>query len=135
MAGNLVNRGESRMLGLVVNKDTTTRDLVLKLYKNNVTPADADDETTYTVADFTGYSDVTLTGASWTVTEGNPTTATYTTQTFTSSAGSQNQTIYGYYLLTATEGRLIAAERFSDGPYTIVNNGDAVRVYSQITLD
>jgi hypothetical protein len=134
MAGLLVNLGESRMLGLIVNKDTTTRDLVLKLYKSNTTPADTDTAGTYTEATFTGYSNVTLTGASWTVTEANPSTATYGQQTFTSSTGSQNETVYGYFLTTATEGRLICAERFSDGPYTIVNNGDAIKVTPSISL-
>jgi hypothetical protein len=35
----------------------------------------------------------------------------------------------------ASSGRIALAERFSDGPYQIVNNGDNIRVTPQITFD
>jgi hypothetical protein len=134
MALLVPNNGEDIALQYLVNKDAP-EDLVLRLFKSDTTPAETDTAGTYTEADFTGYSNVTLTGASWTVTPGAPTSASYAQQTFTSSAGSQNQPVYGYYLTRATSLDLVYAERFSDGPYTIVNNGDAIKVTPTITCD
>lgn len=127
--------GESIALRYLVNKLATPEDLVLCLFKSNTTPAEADVIGTYTEADFTGYSNITLTGASWTVSGTAPTSIGYAQQTFTSSAGSQNQSVYGYYLKRASGGELVWAERFSDGPYVIVNNGDAIKITPTITAD
>ena len=137
MALLVPNQGEEIILSLLVNKTATytQQDLKLKLYSSNTTPGETDTEATYTEATFTGYSAVTLTGASWTITTGAPTSASYSQQTFTSSAGSQNQNIYGYYLVQTTSGKLVYAERFSDGPYNIANNGDAIKVTPTITCD
>jgi hypothetical protein len=134
MALLVPNQGEQIALEALLNK-TAPQDLDLCLFKNDVTPGETDTEATYTVADFTGYATIQLTAASWTVTPGAPTSAAYAQQTFTSSAGSQNQAIYGYYLKQRTSGKLVYAERFSDGPYTIVNNGDAIKVTPTITCD
>jgi hypothetical protein len=134
MALLVPNNGEGDAAGYFVNKQTP-QDLVLKAYQNNVTPAETDTSASYTVATFTGYGDITLTGASWTITEGAPTTVAYAQQTFTSSAGSQSQNIYGYYMVRATSGRIALAERFTDGPYSIVNNGDLFKVTPTITFD
>ena len=134
MALVLPNQGEVIALEALVAK-TAGQNLILKLYKNDITPGETDTETTYTVANFTGYSDQTLTASSWTTTPGAPSDVTYPQCTFTSTAGSQNQPIYGYYLVQVTSGKLVWAERFSDGPYTIVNSGDAIKVTPKITAD
>jgi hypothetical protein len=128
------NNGEGDSLSYFVNK-SAPQDLVLCLYSNNITPAETDTTATYTEAAFTGYAAITLTGASWTVTEGAPSQAAYAQQTFTSTAGSQSVSCYGYLLKRATSGRIALAERFTDGPYTIVNNGDQIKVTPQITQD
>lgn len=128
------NNGEGDALSYFVNK-STPENLVLRLFKSNTTPGETDTAGSYTEADFTGYAAITLTGASWTVTEGAPSNAAYAQQTFTSSAGSQSQNVYGYYLTRASSGRIAYAERFSDGPYTIVNNGDQIKVTPTVTLD
>lgn len=134
MAGVLVNQGETIALEALVNK-TAPQSLVLKLFKNNITPVEADTEAAYTEADFTGYASIALTPASWVTTAGAPSDVTYPQQTFLSSAGAQNQNVYGYYIIQTTSGKLIAAERFTDGPYNIVNNGDAIKVTPKITQD
>lgn len=126
--------GESIMLQNILNK-TAPENKILKLYQSNTTPAETDTHTTYTEATWTGYAAVTLTGATWTVSGTAPTEAAYPQQTFTSTAGSQNQANYGYYVTQFTAGTLMWAERFTDGPYTIVNNGDAIKVTPKITLD
>jgi hypothetical protein len=135
MALLVPNNGEGDALEYFVNK-SAPQNLVLKLFKSNTTPAETDTAATYTVADFTGYSDITLTGASWgSPSEGAPSSIAYAQQTFTSSAGSQNQNVYGYYCVRATSGRIALAERFSDGPYNIANNGDNIKVTPTITAD
>ena len=128
------NQGESIALKALLNH-TAPQNLVLKLFKSNTTPAETDTEATYTEADFTGYGAITLTGSSWTVTPGAPTSAAYAQQSFTSSAGSQNQSVYGYFTIQTTSTLLVYAERFSDGPYVIVNNGDVIKVTPTITCD
>ena len=134
MALVLSNQGEQLALEAFLNK-TAGQDLSLRLFQNNYTPVEASIETDFTVATFTGYSSVTLTGASWTVTPGAPTSASYAQQTFTSTAGAQNQSIYGYYLIQTTSGKYVWGERFTDGPYVIVNNGDQIKVTPVITAD
>lgn len=133
MALLMPNQGEVLTLEAIVNK-TAGQNLVLKLFKSNTTPGDSDTEATYTEADFTGYSSITLTGANWTVTGGAPSEAAYAQQTFTSSATQTTQNIYGYYLVQVTSGKLVWAERFSDGPYPITNNGDIIKVTPKIQL-
>ncbi len=114
---------------------SATGDVKLKLYSSNTTLSETTVVGDLTEATFTGYSAVTLTGASWTVTSADPASASYAQQTFTSSAGSQNQNIYGYYVTNSGGTILLWAETFSDGPYNIVNNGDLIKVTPVWTLD
>ena len=133
MAAVLMNKAEERALAFLIGKaGYTVRTLILKLYQNDVTPAEDDVVGDYTVATFTGYADAALASGDWTITGTTPTLATCAQKTFTSSAGSQNQTIYGYYVVTDTDNELVFAERFSDAPRTIVNNGDLSNLKPQV---
>jgi hypothetical protein len=135
MAGVLLNQGEEVFLKAAVNH-TAGQTLLLRLFKNDVTPAETDTEATYTQADFTGYpaGGISLTGSSWTYAAGAPGQVTYAEQTFTSSSDQSAQTIYGYYYVQTTSGKAIAAERFAS-PYVIQNNGDAIKITPKITQD
>ena len=128
----LPNQGEQITLEAMVGK-TAGQNLVLRLFKSNTTPDESTTEASVTEANFTGYSAITLTAASWSYTAGDPGTIAYAQQTFTSSAGSQSQAVYGYYLTQVTSGKLVWIERFTDGPYTIVNNGDTIKVTLNFT--
>ena len=130
MALVVCDGGELIALKALVNNAAQSTNLTLKLFKSNTTPGNTDTAGTYTEADFTGYSAATLTGASWVVT-GNP--VTYAKQTFTSSAGSQNQNVYGYFIVAGAA--LIYAERFTDGPYNIANDGDKIEVTPSLGAD
>lgn len=132
MALLVPNNGEGDMLSFIVNK-STPENLVLRLFTNNITPAEADTSATYTEASGSGYSAITLTGASWTVSEGAPSSASYAEQTFTFTGALGS--VYGYYLTRATSGRIAFAERFTSAPFTIAANGDQIKVTVQITLD
>jgi hypothetical protein len=133
MAIVLPDQGESMILEMAVGK-TAVQNLILRLYTSNTTPAETDTESTYTETTFTGYSAITLTAGNWSVTGTAPSSAGYAQQTFTSSAGSQNVNVYGYYFTQVTSGKLIWVERFTDGPYNIANNGDTIRVTPNFTM-
>jgi hypothetical protein len=127
MAIKVPNQGEADALEAFLNI-APAEDLVLKLYKNDKVPADGDTEADYTEADFNGYAPIPLNASGWTISEGNPTTAEQPTQSFVSAAGGQNQDVYGYYVEGADSGRLKWSERFTDGPYTIVNLDDEIKI-------
>lgn len=69
------------------------------------------------------------------MTEGAPSEGAYPEQTFTSSANQASQSNYGYFVVQQTSGIILWAERFTDGPYNIVNLNDAIKVTPKITLD
>lgn len=114
------------MLGLLINQGTQ-RNLVLRLFKNSVIPVN-----THILAGYEelpvslGYSSKLLTGSNWTVTEANPSEALYPAQVFTFTG--QVGPVYGYMLTRENTSVLVSAERFSDGPYNIVNNGDTITI-------
>lgn len=126
-----VGGGESVMLQLIVSKISTTEPLDLRLFTNNHTPGYADVVGTYTEASGNGYALIALTGASWSVSGSDPATIAYAQQTFTFTGNLGN--VYGYLLTRHTTGDLIIAEKFSDGPYNIVNNGDQIKITPSIT--
>lgn len=128
------NVGEVLALKAFLNH-TAGQNGVLRLFKSNTTPAETDTFATYTEADFTGYASVTLTGSSWTVTGGAPTSATYAQQSFTSSADQAAQNVYGYMVNQTTSTVLMWAERFSNGPYAIANNNDQIQITPAITAE
>lgn len=133
MALLVPNTGEVIALSYLVNK-STPENLVYRLFATNVTPAETDTAATYTEATGGGYAAITLTGSSWTVTGGAPSTAAYAQQTYTfTGALTTNATIYGYYVTRATTGDLVLAETFTS--FTPANNGDNIKLTPQITAD
>lgn len=114
---------------------STPEDLQIRLYSNNYTPVSGSTAGDFTQATFTGYSAVTIDEEDWDITSADPAVALLDAAVeFTSTAGSQNQDIYGYYIVGVTSGRLIWAERFTDGPYNIANLNDKISVTPRITL-
>lgn len=123
---------EQVMLEALLNK-TAPQDLILKLYSSDTTPAESDTESTYTETSGGGYSSANFTAASWTVTPGAPSSAAYpeVTFTFTGSAGN----VYGYFVVQSSSGKVMWAERFTNGPFNIQNNGDEIKITPQITME
>jgi hypothetical protein len=128
MALHICNQAKKFHLDLVLAIGYT-----LRLYKTDVTagltPAqiDALTEASFTEATFTGYSSKALTGGSWTTVAGDPGTATYAQQTFTSTANQTAQPIYGYYITRTSDGKLEWFEKFT-GPVSISLNGDTIQI-------
>lgn len=138
MALLVPNQAEARMIGMIVNATTAQNlNLVLKLYKNNLTPASTDVLADYTESTFTGYSAATLSSGSWVVTAATssaPATATQSSATTFACTATTSESVYGYFLLQSGATVMMWAERFSDGPYTIANNGDKVILTASVTL-
>jgi hypothetical protein len=128
------NSGEAHALEVLVNK-TTAENLVLRLYDIDITPTDADAVTLYTDDECTisGYSAITLTGATWAAaTSGDPSYITYPEQTFTFTYTGTDLPVYGYFVTLATSGTLIYAERFPGAPLNINTNGDTIKITPRI---
>lgn len=114
--------------------NTAGQDQTLKLFANNVTPAETDTAATYTEAAGGGYTNKALAGASWTFTSGTPSFAQYAQQTFTfTGALTTNPTIYGYFVVQTTSGTLLWAEAMAS--FTPANNGDQILLTPKITAD
>lgn len=113
----------------LVTKKATPEDLILRLFKNNVSPAVGSVLADFTEATFSGYSLVTLTPANWSETSATVVRSDYAPAVeFTSDAGSQNEDIYGYYIATVTSGILVAVERFTNAPFNVADLGDKITV-------
>lgn len=124
--------GSNVILEIIVNK-TAAQNLVAKLYKNNITPADTDTAGTYTEATFGGYAAITLTGVSW-GTASAESIAYGSQQTWTCNAVATDD-IYGYYIIQTTSGILMWAERDASAPFEVRNSGDAIKLTPTITAE
>jgi hypothetical protein len=113
--------------------NTAPQSLVLRLYSNNRSPAKSDVVGDYTEVSGNGYSAVTLNPENFVFSPGDPATAAYPQVTYTFSGAAGN--VYGYYVTRATAGDLILANRFSNAPINIANNGDEIRITLTLTLN
>lgn len=128
------NNGEIVALSYLTNKVTTTRDLIYKLFSNNITPAETDTAGTYTEVTGGGYASKTLAGASWTVTGGNPTTAAFAAQTWTFSGTiGGSGSVFGYFVIRATDVDIVLSETFAS--FTPATSGDNIVLTPQITAE
>lgn len=132
MAVVFTNAAETVALKAFLNQ-TAGETLVLRLYSDDQTPAKTDVAADYTEVSGNGYSAKTLTPGTFTFTDGDPSTAAYPQQTFSFSGAAGN--VYGYYVTQATSGALMFANRFSNAPINIANNGDEIRITLTITLN
>ena len=132
MALNFPDTGENLSLEMIVNK-TAPQNLVLKLFKNNITPSDTDTAATYTEATFTGYSAIPLTGASWNAASAG--TITYSAQQTFTCTGASADSIYGYYVVQSSSGILLYSERDASAPFAVSNSGDAVKLTPSISAN
>lgn len=132
MALNVPDVGENAILEIIVKK-TAAVDLVLELYKNNITPADGDTKATYTVSTFTGYALINLVAATWGAAAAG--SITYgAQQTFTCS-GASAESVYGYIIYQTGTNILMWSERDASAPFAIANSGDAVKLTPAITAN
>ena len=140
MATVVTLAGKQYFLECGLNKDVP-ENLVMRLCSNDVTPTEDSVLGDFTEATFTGYAADVTDPADWTVAVQDVggidhVVASHANIEFTSTADSQNQTIYCAYLATETSGILIAANRFDSAAIAnpIVNTGDKKTVTPSISL-
>jgi hypothetical protein len=132
MAVVFTNAAELTALKNFLN-NTAPETLVLKLYSNDVTPTNADISSDYTEVSGNGYTAVTLTPENFIFTAGDPGAAAFPQVTFSFTGAAGN--VHGYFVVGATSGNLMFANRFSNAPINIANNGDEIRITLTITLN
>lgn len=120
---------------IAAQKYLTLENLTLKLFSNNVTPAEGDTAATYTEVTGGGYASKTLALGSWTIVAGDPTTGTYAAQDFAFTGATTGPgTIYGYYLVDGSNV-LRGSERFGASvvPFNPVN-GSLIRITPKLQV-
>lgn len=126
------NVGQVLLLKYMLNHTTPTN-VELRLYTNNLTPAYGDAVASYTESSAAGYAAFTLTGTNWTVaTTSSTTIANFAQQTFSYST---SESVYGYFVTSASKGQVLWAERFSGAvPFNIPSGGGTVSITPRVTL-
>lgn len=133
MALVVCNAGELKLLDWAIKDTSTPENLTLKLYKNDYTPVAASVAGDFTEADFTSYAAKTLTRSSWVAASTNGSgkaASSYAAQSWV--CGSTGNTVYGYFVVGATSGTLIWAEKFATA--RTLANGDTLNVTPSLTL-
>jgi hypothetical protein len=101
----------------------------LRLFKNDYTPVVGSVLADFTQADFTGYSAKTLTrsqtGSTWGAASiaSNIAQSEYATDQSFTYTGATSQSVYGWYIVGATSGKVILAHRWTDGARVAVGDG------------
>jgi hypothetical protein len=105
--------GELELLRKCILATAETEAYILKLYQNSYAPGPTTTATSFTEASFSNYAAVTLSRTSWgtPTLNGNIGQTSYAQQSWT--CGATGNTIYGYYVLGATSGKVLWAEQFT----------------------
>jgi hypothetical protein len=125
-----VDEGETRVLQILFGSQAVDATLYLGLFTNSSEPAETANLAAITEPSGNGYARISLArGANWTI---SGDLATYLEQTFTATGPWGN--VYGYFIATSVDGtgKLLAVETFSNGPYNVQNNGDAIKVTPKV---
>lgn len=129
MAGKATNSFYSTVLNALLTGGSVPT-LKLRLYSNNYTPTLTDVVGDYTEVTAAGYSAITLSSGSWSVSVvSGQVVASYTGQIFTMTAA---VTVYGYYVTDSSATEVLWAELASGGPFTYGSGGGSI--YVQLNL-
>lgn len=128
------NEGELELLRKMLKDTTDTETYSLRLYQNNYAPDSATTITDFTEANFTAYAPITLNRSDWST----PTTdmageaqTTIVSQSWTNS-GTLNNTIFGYYVVGSTSGKVLWAEKLAAA--RILYENDVIHITPNFTL-
>ena len=130
--------GEVRLLNMVLNTGSVNENPYLRLYTNSFDTANLNTLGITSLTDVTssagayGSTAKLCAGSMWSVVSGTPSQASFAEQTFTFTASFGN--VHGYYMVHSLTNILLFAEKFTGGPYNIVNSGDAIKVTPVLTL-
>ncbi len=126
------NVGEIDLLDKMLGR-VSSEDMLLALFKSNTTPAEGDTLGTYTEADFTSYTQKTLTKTSWGAASNSSGTvsSTYAQQSWT--CGASGNTIYGALYIDTDTTTLIASDLFATA--RVLANTDVLNFTPKWQLD
>lgn len=125
---------ELKMLTMLLKDNTAIGNQIIKLYVNNVTPTEESTATTFTEMSTHGYAAKTLTRGNWTIADvTGVSTASYAQQIWAFTSATPAVNVYGYFVIDATSGALLWAEKFST-VQIISNIGDEIRITPKLTL-
>lgn len=135
MALVVPNQGELRMLDIMLKLALSTNEnYILKLFRNDYTPAAADAPGSFTEANFTNYVAKTLTRTLWnsSVTVSGKAESSYGTTPQSWTCGASGNTIYGYWVEGSSSAKVFWAERFSTS--RVLASGDVLNITPKFTL-
>lgn len=131
--------GKIEWLKRALYANAGSENLSLRLFQNNITPADSDVAGTYTVATFTGYSNQALTSSqaagTWAVPTASSNLGTSTYGTVITWTATTDQTIYGWFILFATSGIISMSQRFDSSRSLVGANNDQISIIPRIQLN
>lgn len=137
MAGIWMNSGERSILDRALYQDPQP-EWYVALFSNNHTPVygDEEDASDYTECDFDGYARILL--ENWlaiTTIAGVAQTSADEVAFEAGSGVSGTNLAYGYYVMDASsEGTIMFAELFADGPFNFDTPGKTRRISILVTL-
>lgn len=109
------NEGKLKVLEEVFRATATRESFVLDLFQSNTTVADSSTAASFTIATFTGYTQIAISRSLWNAAVIAANIGTITTNfapTFTCTGGS-SQTVYGWILRGATSNVVYFGENFA----------------------
>lgn len=125
--------GENLLLTWALT-DATTENLELKLFQSDISIDDESVAGDFAEADFSDYAEKTLNRSGWdSVSQDVNDKASIqydTTQSWT--CGATGNTIYGYYVVGATSGTLVWAEKFAESQ--VLTDGVQLSLLPRFTL-
>jgi hypothetical protein len=131
MAGTIPNEGETSILENAF-KNTTPEAFTLKLFSNSATLANSNTAAAFTESAISGYAAKALARASFSAAvPGSPSSISYSAaQTFNFTGSG---TIYGYFIVGATSGKVYAAETLYPTGQAFAS-GDSLSITPKITF-
>lgn len=130
----VTDEGELELLEKMLINTSDSENYSLRLYRNSYVPHSGSVLSDFTIANFTNYANKTIARGDWStpVTNGsNKGQSTVATQSWT--CGASGNTIYGYYVVGATSGKVLWAEKF-DTPRVLANT-DVLNLTPVFTLN
>lgn len=128
------NEGEIELLQKMLLNTADTEQYSLRLYRVDYTPVLSSTLTDFTEANFTNYLAKTLSRGDWstpTTNGSNKGQSNVATQSWT--CGASGNTIYGYYVVGATSGKVLWAEKFSSA--RVMTNLDVLNLTPVFTFN
>lgn len=122
------------MANMLITNAFSSYDYLIDLYQNNYTPVQSSTGTDFTIATFTGYSQMSASRSQW----ATPTTVSdqafteCTENPFSWTCGATTNTIYGYLVRSSLTGKVLWAELFTTP--VVLTNGAIIELNLQITL-